>query len=168
MTAGLTYEQTAGRTRRKARLLAACALTSGTVLGGGVAYAHWTTSGSATGSASTGTTVALTTSAATPSGTALVPGGTAPLVVTVTNPNAGSVLVTSVQLDTTRPVLVSGAVGTCTSPPLTVSAATSLTVAGGATTTLTVPNAVTLGATAASGCQGATFTLPVTLSGRTS
>ena len=167
MTAGLTYEQTAGRTRRKARLLAACALTSATVLGGGVAYAHWTTSGSATGSASTGTTVALTTSAATPSGT-LVPGGTAPLVVTVTNPNPGPVTITSVQLDTTRSVVVSGAVGTCTSPPLTVSAATSLTVAGGATTTLTVPNAVALGTTAASGCQGATFTLPVTLSGRTS
>ena len=154
--------------RRVSRLLVAGAIATASVLTGGVAFAWWSTTGSGSGSATTGTTVALTTSASTPSGTVLVPGGSAPLVITVTNPNAGSVTITSVQLDTSRSVTVSGEAGTCTAPPLTVSATPSLVLAGGATTTFTVPNAVTLGSAAANGCQGATFTLPVTLTGRTS
>ncbi len=138
------------------------------VVAGATAFAWWSTTGAATGSASTGAVVSLTTTASTPSGTTLLPGGSAPLVLTVTNPNPMAVVVTSVQLDTTRSVTASGATGSCTSPPLSVAAATSVTLGPGATTTVTVPTAVSLGASAASGCQGATFTIPVTLSGRTS
>ena len=138
------------------------------VVGAGAATAWWTTSGAATGSATTGSTVALSARAGTPSGTVLVPGGTAPLVLTVTNPNPVPVVVGSVQRDPGRAVVVTGNVGACVAPPLTVSATTSLTLAPGSTTTVTMPDAVTLDTSVASGCQGATFTVPVTLSGSTS
>lgn len=154
--------------RLGSRLAVTTAVATAAVVAGATAFAWWTTSGSATGSATTGTVVSLTTTAATPSGSTLVPGGSAPLVLTVTNPNPMPVVVTSVQLDGTRAVTASGATGACVLPPLGVAASTSLTLAPGSTTTVTVPAAVTLGASAASGCQGAAFTIPVTLSGRTS
>lgn len=154
--------------RQTGRLVTALAAAVVLSTAGGVAYAYWTTTGSGTGSGSTGTVVALTTSASTPSATQLVPGGSAPLVVTVTNPNASGVVITSIQLDGTRSVGVSGAVGTCTAPPVGVDATTNLPLAAGATATFEVAGATTLGSSAASGCQGATFTIPVVLTGRTS
>ena len=73
------------------------------------------------------------------------------------------------QLDPGRAVEVSGSVGACTGAAAHASTrSTSLPLAAGSTATVTVPAAVTLGASAASGCQGATFTIPVTLSGGTS
>ena len=149
-------------------VVAVVALLAIGLLTAATAYAYWSSTGSATGVGSTGSVVSLTTTAATPSGTTLVPGGSAPLVLTVTNPNPMTVVVTSVQLDPNRDVEVSGSVGACTAPPLTVDASTSLSLAAHSTATVTVPDAVTLGDSAASGCQGATFTIPVTLSGGTS
>jgi hypothetical protein len=51
----------------------------------GVAYAYWSSSGTGTGSATVGTSVALTATQ-TNTITGLVPGGSAPVDVTVTNP----------------------------------------------------------------------------------
>ncbi len=155
-----------GRTRF--RLGLGATLATACVVAGATSFAWWSSTGSATGSASTDTLVDLTTTASTPSGTTLVPTGSAPLVITVTNPNPVPVVVTSVQLDPERDVEVSGGVGACVAPPLTVDATTSLALPAGSTTTVTVPAAVTLDASAASGCQGAAFTIPVTLSGGTS
>jgi hypothetical protein len=132
------------------------------------AYGWWSTSGVGEGSSATYSVVALRTTASTPSGTTLVPAGSAPLVVTVTNPNQMPVVVTAVELDPDRAVGVTGSVGACVAPPLTVDATTNLQLPAGSTTTVTVPVAVTLGASAASGCQGAAFTIPVTLSGGSS
>jgi hypothetical protein len=158
----------AGRRTLLARGATVLSVVVASLFVGGVAFAWWSTTGSGSGTGATGTVVALTTTGSTPSGTALVPGGSAPLVITVTNPNPRAVAVTSVSLDGTRSVGTTGSVGACTAPPLAVSATTSLTVPAGATQTFTVPSAVTLGSGAASGCQGAVFTIPVTLSGRTS
>ena len=144
------------------------ALLVASLVGAATAAAWWSGTGTGVGSSTTGSAVALTTTAAPPSGTALVPGGTAPLVLTVTNPNVVPVTVTSVQLDTGRPVAVTGAVGACAAPPLVVSVTTSIALPAGSTATVSVPAAVTLGVAAPSGCQGGTFTVPVVLSGRTS
>jgi len=57
--------------------------------GGGVAFAYWTSSGSGTGSATTGVSVALTITAGTPVGV-ISPGGAGQTVqFTVTNPGPG-------------------------------------------------------------------------------
>jgi hypothetical protein len=149
-------------------VVALVALLALSAIAAASAYGWWSTSGVGEGSSATYSVVALTTTASTPSGTTLVPAGSAPLVVTATNPNPMLVVVTAVELDPDRPVGVTGGVGACVAPPLTVDASTSLTLAAGSTTTLTVPAAVSLGASASSGCQGATFTIPVILSGGTS
>jgi hypothetical protein len=148
-------------------VIAATALTAA-VLAGGSAWAWWSGAGSAAGSSATGSVLRLTTSASVPAGATLVPGTSAPLVLAVTNPNTRPVLVTGVQLDASRPVTVTGGAGACVDPPVTVFAVTSTTLAADSTTTITVPAAVTLGTTAPSGCQGATFVVPVSLSGRVS
>lgn len=148
--------------------VAAVTLIALGLLAAATAYAFWSSTGTGTGAGSTASVVELTTTAATPSGTTLVPNETAPLVITVTNPNPMPVVVASVQLDPHRAVQVSGSVGACVAPPLTVDVTTSLSLAAESTATVTLPDAVTLGASAASGCQGATFTIPVTLSGGTS
>jgi hypothetical protein len=148
-------------------LVAVAAVVAISLLLAATAHAYWSSSGSAIGTAPVGSVVSLTTSASTPSGTTLVPGGSAPLVLTVTNRNPMPVVVGSVQLDASRAVTATGSVGTCTAPPVTVAASTSLTLAPGSTTTVTVPGAVVLGPSAPSGCQGATLTIPVILSGST-
>ena len=160
-------EDATGTASSKAFSLAVIALSALCVLGATTAFAFWSSTGSATGTASTGSVLSLTTTASTPSGATLVPGGSAPLVLTVTNPNPMPVVIGSVRLDATRAVTATGSAGVCTAPPVTVAATTSVTLAAGSTTTVTVPAAVTLGASASSGCQGATFTIPVTLSGST-
>lgn len=154
-------------TRRSLVTASATVVVAGLV-GAATASAWWSATGTGTGSSTTAAAVALTTTAAGPSGTALVPGGSAPLVLTVTNPSTVPVTVTSVRLDAHRPVSVTGAVGACDAPPLTVSATTEIALPAGSTTTVSVPAAVTLGAAAPPGCQGGTFTVPVVLSGRTS
>ena len=93
------------------------------LLAAATAHAYWSSTGSATGTGSTGSVVALTTTASTPSGATLVPGGSAPLVLTVANPNPMAVVVGSVHLDPTRTVTVSGSVGSCAAPPTSCVAA---------------------------------------------
>jgi hypothetical protein len=77
------------------------ATTAAVLIGGGVAVAYWTISGSGTGSATTGTTTSLTVSGTnTPSG--LYPGGPSQAVdFQIVNPNAGSVYVNQVTVSVT-------------------------------------------------------------------
>ncbi len=109
--------------------------------------------------------------AGTPSYT-LQPGTAADLVVTVRNPNAAAVTVTSVEQG--GGVTVVGGSG-CTSDPawpgtlgssgVTVTPTTGLSVAvaGGATVTIHLPGAASMTTASAAGCQGATFLVPVTV-----
>lgn len=154
------------------RVLASAALALGVAAPlCGTAWAVWSSSGAGTGSAGTGTVVSLTTTAVAAPADGAYPGGPATaLAVAVSNPNPFAVQVTSVALDPSRPVTVSGASGTCSAPPVSVSATgLSLSVPANASgTVLTVPGALTLGSSTDSGCQGATFTVPVVLTGRTS
>jgi len=137
---------------------------------GGAAFAAWSASGTGSGTAASGTATALTTSATTAPASAAYPGGPAvALALVASNPNGFPGRVTSITLDTARPVVVTGGSGTCTAPPVAVSAtALSINLAANASNvSLTVPGALTLGASTPSGCQGATFTVPVVLNGQT-
>jgi hypothetical protein len=169
MTSRRRYRPFSLRPRRRWLLVLPGAL--GAVLLGGTASAYWLNVGTGTGSASSATGLtSLTTTATVASGAALAPGGAAvALSVQVDNPGSLAVTVTAVALDNSRTIGVSGAKGTCVNPPLTVTTPvgwSGLTVpAGGSTGATTIPGAVALGVGASSGCQGATFTIPVTLTG---
>ncbi|WP_406829449.1 hypothetical protein ABEG17_10610 [Pedococcus sp. KACC 23699] len=158
--------------RRAARALVAVATTlalSATV--GGAAFAVWSSTGTGSGTATTGIVVALTTNSVAAPISGAYPGGPAvDLNLVVSNPNPVPVRITAVSLDGSRSVLVNGASGTCTAPPVAVSATgRSITLAANASNvSITVPGAMTFGTTMASGCQGATFTVPVVLTGQTS
>ena len=92
------------------------------LIGGGVAFAYWTQSGSGTGSAATGTTAAITVNQ-TSTVTAMGPGVAAqPLSGDFDNPNAGPVLVTSVTVSIAS---ITGGGPTCEATDYTLANATS-------------------------------------------
>lgn len=68
---------------------------------GGAAGATWSASGSGAGSGATGTVVAVALSPGTPAGD-LHPGGQADVVLTVSNPNASTVRIGSLALDSSQ------------------------------------------------------------------
>lgn len=155
--------QAAKLTRRQGVLLGRATVVATVLAVGtaGTAYAYWATTGTGSGSGSATAPSPLTTIDATGSTSGLlVPGGSAALVVNVSNPNSYSVTVTSVAPNGTPSA-------SCTTPALTVATSSGLTTVIGANSTspLTLAGAVQMGASS-SDCQGATFTIPVTVTGR--
>jgi len=142
-------------------LLAAALL----VLVAGAALAYWTISGSGTAAASTSGTAALTLSPATPTA-GLYPGGQAAVVTTVTNPNASTVRIGSLALDSSQG---SGGFGVDAAHPgcavstlgftTQTNGGAGWTVPGNGSLPLTLAGAVSMSTSAANGCQGATFTV---------
>lgn len=137
------------------------------VLGGGVAYASWSANGTGVGSAKAGTSAGVTASATTStSSTLLYPGGTAPIVVNIHNPNPFSVKVTAISLSTeAAPDSVTGGAGGCTTANALVSltaisSATGLPVSIAANSDGTVTmngSPVAMNIASDNTCQGATF-----------
>lgn len=155
------------RPRGRGRLV--LALTATLLLAGtGTAVAYWAASGSGTGAAAAGTAAPLTTitSSATPS-TLLYPNGPAAAVtLTVANPNSYAVTITAVAAN--GAVAASGGLGTCTTTGVTLGTPTSglpVTVPANGSATVELGGAATMTGDAENGCQGATFTLPVSLTG---
>lgn len=149
------------RLSRRATVVAVAAAAS---LTGGVALASWGTTGSGSGSATTANGLApFQTTATVAQGASLYPGGSAPLTLNIDNTgNTYALTVTSVSLDTSRSVTG------CTAPAITVSAGAWAGVSVAANSgsgPITVPGAVSMGAGASDDCQGATLTIPVTLTG---
>lgn len=141
-------------------------------IGAGTAYAYWAADGSGGGSAGAGNMQTVIVDAFVPGdapGSTLVPGGTADVVLRVTNPNPYSVQVYSVTSNgtatadndhpscTTTGVSFTGVPGPL-SPAVSIAANTS--------TLVTLPGAASMDKTSQSACQGATFHLPVTLAVR--
>lgn len=133
----------------------------------GLVYAAWTTNGTGSGYAKAGTAQALTTVDVSASTTAtLYPGGPAgDVTIRISNPNTYPVTVTGVS--------GSGAItpdaghASCTTTGVTFTDQTGLSIsvpASGATTQ-TLSGAASMSNASVNGCQGATFTIPVTLSG---
>lgn len=160
---------TSTRTARASRGLRAAAI-AGTLItaSAGAAYAYWTGSGAGTGSAAAATMQAVSVDALvagdSPQAT-LIPGGTADVVLRITNPNPYPVQVYSVSpngpatADSAHPgCTTTGVTFTGTAAPL--SPATF--VAADSSTLLTLPGSAAMDTTSLAACQGATFHLPVT------
>jgi hypothetical protein len=132
--------------------------------GGGVAYAAWVASGTGTATAKATTAQQLTTEVATASAD-LYPGATGDLRLTISNPNGYPVRVTRVAPN--GDVTGSGGTGVCAVPDVTFTEQTGLTLDVPATgsASFTLADSVQMGNNSDDGCQGATFTVPVSMSG---
>jgi hypothetical protein len=141
-------------------------------LSGGAAYAYFTSSGSGSGVATTGSMETVTIAAITSQtpNTALLPGSAGEVVVNVHNPNAFAVSLVSVVADGS--ISVSGGLGGCTvaNSGVSFTSQNGLSVPIPATTTKLVrlAGAASMSSTSANGCQGATFSIPVTITVHTS
>ncbi|MEV4053210.1 hypothetical protein AB0J55_18645 [Amycolatopsis sp. NPDC049688] len=138
----------------------------GATLGGGIAVAAWTSSGSGAANAKAGTAAAPTTGTVAASAFTsglLYPGGPAgDAKIFVANPNPYPVKVTGIAGNGTP--TGSGGTGTCTTTGVSWTAqAPNTTVAANGSTTLTLSNAVTMSTASDDGCQGALFAIPVTV-----
>ncbi len=131
----------------------------------GSATAYWVATGGGSGSAETDTAQAVTLSPATPTA-ALFPGGQTSVELTVTNPNAFSVKVGSLALDTgqgTGGFDVDGGHSGCALATLSFTTQTNAgagwTVSASGNLAVTLTNALSMTAGAANACQGASFTV---------
>jgi hypothetical protein len=76
----------------KKRVAAIGVVTAASLVGGGMAYAYWTSTGNGSGSATTGTATPFVVTVGAPSGGSLAPGnGEQTFAVTVTNPSSAGV-----------------------------------------------------------------------------
>lgn len=141
-------------------------------IGAGTAYAYWAADGSGGGSAAAGDMQTVTVDALVPGDTpasTLIPGGSADVVLRITNPNPYSVQVYSVTskgaaaAGDTHPSCTTTGV-TFVAPPSPLSPAVS--IPANSSTVVTLPGAASMDTTSHSACQGATFHLPVTLAVR--
>jgi hypothetical protein len=129
---------------------------------GGTAYGLWQAAGTG-GASSTSGTAQNVTVGTTITGT-LSPGGPSrDLAVSITNPNAQAITVTAIALN--GAVTAGGGVGSCATTGVNVALPSSISFAVPATSsrTYTATGAVTMSTASESGCQGATFTIPLTV-----
>jgi len=155
---------------RKSFAAGAAAVTAA-MIGGGVAFATWSASGSGTGSALayTAQTVTINAVALTSSAASLFPGGPAGNVYfTVTNPNPYPIKITG----------ISWGIPTSNNPTACASSLISLDSsaptsgfnlqisANGTSTALQVNSVLDLSSSATDTCQGNGFSVPVTVTGQ--
>lgn len=155
-------------TTKKKRILAVVSVVAALMLCGSLAYAFWTSSGSGTGSATTGTSANFVVTSSAPTGGPLTPGGpTESVAFTVANPGTGtqnltSVVVTVANADGSAWTAVTG----CSSADYTVGtpAITYGSIAASGTASGTV--SVTMNNTASNqnGCKSATVPLDIVAS----
>ena len=130
-------------------------------------YAAWTTNGSGSGYAKAGTAQALSTVDVSASTSAtLYPGGPAGDVsIRISNPNSYPVTVTSVAGNGSITPDAGHAGCTTTGVTFTDQTGLSIAVPANGQTTTTLSGAASMSNASVNACQGATFTIPVTLSG---
>jgi hypothetical protein len=155
---------------RKRRLVGA--VITMLVLGAvGLVYAAWTTTGGGAGYAKAKTAQALTTVDVSASTSAtLYPGADGDVLIKISNPNPYPVQVTdvtgngAVTADSGHSTCGSD-VGHPTGVTFTDQTGQTINVAASATTQTTLTSAAHMSNASDDSCQGATFTVPVTLSG---
>jgi hypothetical protein len=138
--------------RKRTALIAAVAVV---VVGGGVAYAAWSSTGA--GNGSVGSTASVNSTISPVSGAdGLFPGKTVSFSVTINNPNGYPVKVTSITAGS------SALVGACAAGSVTSAAVSNPagTIATGESGTYVLQ--ATMNADAADACQSQAFTLPLT------
>jgi hypothetical protein len=131
----------------------------------GAAFAYFTSSGTGSAAASTGTmlTVTVAATAGTPA-TPLHPGGTGDVSLRVANPNAFAVTLVSVA--GTGGTITAGNGCSPTGVTFTDQTGLSVPIAASGTTQVNLPGAAAMNVTSAALCQGATFSIPVTITVR--
>jgi|HubBroStandDraft_1064217.scaffolds.fasta_scaffold312655_2 hypothetical protein len=156
--------------RGKRYFIGGAAALAAVLVGGGVAFATWSASGSGTGSALAYSeqTVTVNAVALPASDASLYPGGPAGNVYfTVTNPNPYAIKITNIAWGTP----VSGNPSACPSSVISVDANAptsgfSLTIPAAGTSPAVEVNAVLdLSTSATDACQGGSFNVPVTVTG---
>ena len=153
--------------RRSQALVLACVVGT-LVLLAGTAFAYWKTSGAGTGSAISGQNVNITaqpivTGPATVT-SRLVPGGSADLVVSLTNPNPFAVTITGISQNGAITVTDGGACNAATAGvSVPTSSTLSVAVAANSSGLVHLAGAVVMSDSSDNGCQGKFFAIPVTL-----
>jgi hypothetical protein len=134
----------------------------------GEAWAYWVTGASGAGLADTASRLVRVTALVggdAPDST-LVPGGTASVVVRVANPYGVPLRLT--RAAAAGPVAADAAHPGCTATAVTMTAADpGVTVPANGTVLVQLPGAAAMSLSAPAGCQGATFSIPITVEGRT-
>ncbi len=143
------------------RLSVTALVTVMVVAGGVTTFGAWTVGGSGDGYAKAVTVSNLTMNSATTTAD-LYPRGTGAVELSVTNPNAFAVTITAV----TANGAVTSNNATCTASTgvtFTDTAGLSQVVGANATVAFTLAGKAAMANSSVNACQGATFTLPVTL-----
>lgn len=153
-----------GKTTKK---LTAGTIILGVALAASVAFAAWTATGSGSGYTQATTASVLSTVDVSSSTTAqLYPGGTSDVKIEISNPNPYPVLVTSVvgsgaAITSDKGAACDGSTGVS----FTDQTGLSIAIPAGGTAARTFSGAAAMSNASDNACQGATFTIPVTLSG---
>lgn len=138
--------------RKRTAVIAAVAVVA---VGGGIAYAAWTSTGSGSGKVGSATSVSSTITPVDGAG-GLFPGATTSFSVTINNPNGYPVKVTSISTGS------SAEVGGCAAGTVTSTGASNpdgvIAVGGAGTYVLQA----TMSADASDACKGQSFSLPLT------
>jgi len=147
------------------RRIAALAATVSVAATAGGALAYWHAGGSGSGSATAGTPQAVTVNAVAGGdapNSALQPGGSADVILRLSNPNAYAVTLVSVTGST--PITADPGHSGCTTTGVSFSNQSGLSISVPSGSSLVhLPAAASMDTTSLSACQGATFSIPVTL-----
>jgi hypothetical protein len=135
----------------------------------GFVYAAWTTNGSGSGYAKAGTASALTTvDVSATTSASLYPGTNGNVTLKINNTNPFAVRVTAVSLNGQQSdIAADGSHSGCTTTGVTFANQSGLTldVAASTQTEFTLNGAAAMSSSSLNACQGATFTVPVSLTG---
>jgi hypothetical protein len=157
------------RIDRRTRTILSIAAAAAIVVNAGAAWAYWHVTQSRTGQATTGTAVELTLRARNDLNKPLTPGGTGNLTVTVTNeydfpvritrvtPGSGNIVADDEHQD-----------AGCTVPAVSMTRPrfdVSWDVARNTVGAFTIPDGLVMNRSMQRACQGATFTVPVRVTG---
>ena len=132
----------------------------------GFVYAAWTTNGSGSGYAKAGSASALTTVDVSATTTAsLYPGQNGNVKLSINNSNPYAVRVTAVTGNGSITSDTSGCTTANHGVTVTNQTGQSIDIAANSSTTTTLSGAASMAASSDNACQGATFTIPVSLTG---
>jgi hypothetical protein len=156
--------------RRKKLLISVTGAAAGIVLSAGIAAAVWSASGSGNAGAAATVAQGLTVTAVTPTGANanLYPGGPAGSVAfSVANPNPYAVTITGFAWGTPSSNTTSTCPNTNISVDTNAPKTPNISIPANDTAGLTIvePGVLDLAHSAPDGCQGATFNVPLTITG---
>lgn len=165
-----TSHPTRFKPRTRTLLVAVLGTVAALVLaiGGGAAYGYFTAHGSGTGSARTSTmgTVTITATAGSPS-TPLLPNLKGDLAFNVQNNGSVPVSITSISLKSGGSITDGSGCMSADSSAVTLITPTnlpySITATNGGSQSVDLANAVKMDSAAPNTCQGATFSVPITI-----